>query len=307
MTSCCRIPTRPSLGRTPLCLSLEDNLVHSEWTREHGWRVAKRPGVDYFLHYLSQYYEIVVFTSVPMFMAEPVLRKLDPYHFIHVAADSEATKYKDGELRQGTALLLLRCRCSLSRCQANSVVPQDLSYLNRDLSKVIIIDTKPSHVREQPENAIILPKWTGDAKDKTLVSLVPFLEFIHTMEYSDVRKVLKLFEGHDIPGPSSPAARPSPAPSTTSVSKPCAARRRTAPAVWAGSAAVGPQTEQHVTHGPARGTGEPRRCWLTARCCKTLPASTASASTWPSRRDPQEQREVAQGGAGGAGEGPKTK
>ena len=76
---------------------------------------------------------------------------------------------------------------------------QDLSYLNRDLSKVIIIDTNPQHVRAQPENAIVLPKWTGDPNDTQLVSLVPFLEFIHTMEYSDVRKVLKSFEGKDIP------------------------------------------------------------------------------------------------------------
>ena len=48
-----------------LVLSLEDLLVHSEWSREHGWRMAKRPGVDYFLRYLSQYYELVVFTSLP--------------------------------------------------------------------------------------------------------------------------------------------------------------------------------------------------------------------------------------------------
>jgi import inner membrane translocase subunit TIM50 len=67
------------------------------------------------------------------------------------------------------------------------------------LSKVIIIDTNAKHVRAQPENAIILPKWTGDAKNKDLVSLVPFLEFIHTMQYSDVRKVIKSFDGTDIP------------------------------------------------------------------------------------------------------------
>lgn len=54
-------------------------------------------------------------------------------------------------------------------------------------------------MRAQPENAIILPKWTGDAKDKELVSLVPFLEFIHTMQYSDVRKVIKSFDGTHIP------------------------------------------------------------------------------------------------------------
>ncbi|KAK3328751.1 hypothetical protein B0H66DRAFT_983 [Apodospora peruviana] len=166
----------PSFERPyTLCISLEDMLIHSEWTRDHGWRVAKRPGVDYFLRYLSQYYEIVLFTSVPFQIADPVVRKLDPYRFIMWPLFREATKYKDGE------------------------VVKDLSYLNRDLSKVIILDTNPQHVRAQPENAIVLPKWTGDAKDDGLVSLVPFLEFIHTMQYGDVRKVIKSFEGTHIP------------------------------------------------------------------------------------------------------------
>ena len=76
---------------------------------------------------------------------------------------------------------------------------QDLSYLNRDLSKVIIIDTKAKHVRNQPDNAIVLPPWKGDRTDKGLVNLIPFLEYIHTMQYDDVRKVIKSFEGKDIP------------------------------------------------------------------------------------------------------------
>ena len=80
-----------------LVLSLEDLLVHSEWSREHGWRVAKRPGVDYFLRYLSQYYELVLFTSVPSMMADQVLRKLDPFRIIRWPLFREATKYKDGE------------------------------------------------------------------------------------------------------------------------------------------------------------------------------------------------------------------
>lgn len=54
-------------------------------------------------------------------------------------------------------------------------------------------------MRAQPENAIVLPKWTGDPKDNGLVALIPFLEFIHTMEYKDVRKVIKSFEGTEIP------------------------------------------------------------------------------------------------------------
>ncbi|KAK6076467.1 mitochondrial import inner membrane translocase [Seiridium cupressi] len=158
-----------------LCISLEDMLIHSEWTREHGWRIAKRPGADYFLHYLSQYYELVLFTTVPFAMGEPLVRKLDPYRFIVWPLFREATKYKDGE------------------------IVKDLSYLNRDLSKVIMIDSNAQHVRNQPENAIVLPKWTGDPKDKDLVALIPFLEYIHTMQYKDVREVLKSFEGKNIP------------------------------------------------------------------------------------------------------------
>ncbi|KND91091.1 Mitochondrial import inner membrane translocase subunit TIM50 [Tolypocladium ophioglossoides CBS 100239] len=149
----------PSFERPyTLCLSLDDLLVHSEWSREHGWRVAKRPGMDYFIRYLSQYYEL-----------------LDPFRFIMWPLYREATKYEDGE------------------------IVKDLAYLNRDLSKVIIIDTKASNVRKQPENAIILDPWKGNAKDNDLVGLIPFLEYIHTMQYSDVRKVIKSFDGKHIP------------------------------------------------------------------------------------------------------------
>lgn len=76
---------------------------------------------------------------------------------------------------------------------------KDLSYLNRDLSKVILVDTVPGHAREQPENAIILPKWKGDSKDKSLVALIPFLEYVAGMNIEDVRPVIKSFDGTYIP------------------------------------------------------------------------------------------------------------
>lgn len=74
-----------------------------------------------------------------------------------------------------------------------------MQYLNRDLSKVILIDTKEEHARYQPENAIVLDKWTGDPKDKTLVALIPFLEYLAGMGVEDVRTVLKSFDGTPIP------------------------------------------------------------------------------------------------------------
>jgi import inner membrane translocase subunit TIM50 len=88
----------PSFARPyTLVLSLEDLLVHSEWSREHGWRMAKRPGVDYFIRYLSQYYELVIFTSIPWAIAEPIIKKLDPYHIVQWPLFREATLYEKGE------------------------------------------------------------------------------------------------------------------------------------------------------------------------------------------------------------------
>ncbi len=41
-----------------LVLDLDDVLVHSDWSRERGWRTFKRPGAEDFLRTMSQYYEV---------------------------------------------------------------------------------------------------------------------------------------------------------------------------------------------------------------------------------------------------------
>ena len=157
--------------------------------------MAKRPGVDYFLRYLQQYYELVIFTSVPSHIAEPVIAKLDPFRIVTWPLFREATRYKNGEY-----IKVCRVKLALMATQRLICFPlQDLSFLNRDLSKVILLDTVPSHAKNQPENAIILPKWKGDKNDKELVSLIPFLEYVATMGFSDTRSVLKSFEGKHIP------------------------------------------------------------------------------------------------------------
>lgn len=80
-----------------LVMSLEDLLVSSKWTPQKGWQVAKRPGMDYFLRYLSQYYELVLFTSVASMNADMVLKKLDPFQIIAFPLFREATRYINGE------------------------------------------------------------------------------------------------------------------------------------------------------------------------------------------------------------------
>lgn len=167
-------PPPPEPYRRPytLVLELEDLLIHSEWSTKYGWRTAKRPGLDYFLGYLSQYYEIVIFSSNYMMYGDVKVAKLDPYHaFISHALFREACRYKNGK------------------------VIKDLSMMNRDLGKVVTLDVDPSHFSLQPENAIPLKPWDGKHDNEALVKFIPFLEYIATQPISDIRPILNSF--HD--------------------------------------------------------------------------------------------------------------
>ena len=100
----------------------------------------------------------------------------------------------------------------------NKEVVKDLSYLGRDLKKVIMLDTNPKSFALQPENAIEMPKWTGNRDDTDLVGMIPFLEgmsgqlpalppfadhlaFVAFIAFNvpDVREVLKNYKGKHIP------------------------------------------------------------------------------------------------------------
>lgn len=167
------LPPQPKGQYVPpmtLVLELDDLLVHSNWNYKKGWQTAKRPGLDYFLGYLSQYYEIVIFSRSSMAFAENTVAKLDPYHaFISYSLFKEVCRSKDGKLIK------------------------DLSLLNRDLSKVVIIDPDPNCYSMQPENAIPIEKWNGE-KDDGLIRLIPFLEYLATSHTKDVRDVLNSFK-----------------------------------------------------------------------------------------------------------------
>lgn len=164
-------PPAPEAYRRPytLVLTLDDLLIHSEWDTKNGWRTAKRPGVDYFLGYLSQYYEIVIFATNYQMYSEKIVQKLDPYRgFISYQLYREACRYKDGKLIK------------------------DLSLLNRDLAKTIIIDVADESVSSQPENAVVLKPWDGKSDD-TLVRLIPCLEYMAASNQADVRQFLSNF------------------------------------------------------------------------------------------------------------------
>lgn len=170
----------PYQRRYTLVLDLDDLLITSSWSREHGWRTAKRPGLDYFLSYLSQYYEIVVFTNQLAATAAPIMQKLDPYRSsVSASLFRESARYDNGKLIK------------------------DLSYMNRPLERIILLDTNPEAVSAQPENSILLEPWKGrtgpESNAQDLLGYLPFLEYLAAVEVNDVRPVLKAYEGMHIP------------------------------------------------------------------------------------------------------------
>ena len=64
--------------------------------RDQGWVIRRRPGVDYFLAYLSNFYEIVIFSQQAPFYAEPIISKLDPQGYVMYRLYKESTQYEDG-------------------------------------------------------------------------------------------------------------------------------------------------------------------------------------------------------------------
>ena len=53
---------------------------------------------------------------------------------------------------------------------------KDISQLNRDPRKVIMVDVNPEAYSLQPENGLHLKSWKGEAGDKELIRLETFLE-----------------------------------------------------------------------------------------------------------------------------------
>jgi len=76
---------------------------------------------------------------------------------------------------------------------------KDLTYLNRDLSKVIMIDCDKRAFERQPENGLSLEKWDGSSNDTTLYDLAGLLRAIATSNVEDVRPVLQHYAATEKP------------------------------------------------------------------------------------------------------------
>ncbi|XP_015056479.1 mitochondrial import inner membrane translocase subunit TIM50-like [Solanum pennellii] len=158
-----------------LVLDLSETLIYSDWKRDRGWRTFKRPGVEDFLEYLAQYFEIVVYSDQLSMYVDPVIERLDPKHCIRYRLSRGDTRYVDGKHFR------------------------DLSKLNRDPSKIIYLSGHALESSLQPENCLEIKPWKGEADDTMLLDLIPFLEYVAKHRPADIRAVLASYQGRDIP------------------------------------------------------------------------------------------------------------
>ncbi len=152
-------------------MDLDETLVHYEESEGEG-RVNFRPFLDHFLSQMAKYYEIVIFTAAIQEYADPILNHIDPENKI----------------------ILKRLYRQHTESIDNLYNLKDLSILNGDLKKTIIIDNIPENFTKQRANGIYIKSWYSDTTDTALKDLIPVLKDIALCKTPDVREYLKDFK-----------------------------------------------------------------------------------------------------------------
>jgi len=157
-----------------LVLDLEETLVCSQWDRRYGWRHAKRPGVENFLREMAKYYEIVIYTPNIASVAEPVIFALDKDGCVMHRLYRDATHFVRG-----------------THCK-------DITKLNRDVGKIVVLDDDPRAVQLCTKNAILVQPYNDGTNriDSELEDLIPFLTAIVNEHVSDIPTTLRKFSDH---------------------------------------------------------------------------------------------------------------
>ncbi|NWI56839.1 TIM50 translocase, partial [Calyptomena viridis] len=107
--------------------------------------------------------------------AFPLIDSIDPHGFVSFRLFRDATRYMDGHH------------------------VKDISCLNRDPARVVVVDCRRESFRLQPRNGLGLPRWDGRSEDRALYDLAAFLKTIAVSGVSDVRNVLDNYAAEEDP------------------------------------------------------------------------------------------------------------
>ncbi|KAK7205309.1 NLI interacting factor, partial [Myxozyma melibiosi] len=152
----------------------DGHMVEVRLDKQHAilYYVHKRPYCDEFLQKVSKWYNLVIFTASVQEYADPVIDWLE-----------QNRKYFKGRY--------YRQHCSF---RSGGYV-KDISVVEADLSKVMIIDNSPISYLLHEDNAIAIEGWINDPSDLDLLHLIPFL---NGMRYvTDVRSIISLRMGEN--------------------------------------------------------------------------------------------------------------
>ncbi|CAN4105665.1 unnamed protein product [Withania somnifera] len=177
------LPPLVSPEKKTIFLDLDETLVHSNPNPPpekydfivrpviDGHRVEfyvlKRPFLDELLEFLSEKFEVVVFTAGLREYASLVLDRIDRKGLISHRLYRNSCKEVDGKF------------------------VKDLSATGRDIKKVLIVDDNPNSYLFQPENAIPIRPFTDDLADGELKKLIEFLGGCNEVE--DMRDAVKVY------------------------------------------------------------------------------------------------------------------
>ncbi|XP_072925600.1 CTD small phosphatase-like protein 2 isoform X2 [Hemitrygon akajei] len=165
-----------------LVLGLDETLVHCQLTpmedaefefpvhfqdKNYQVYVRLRPYCKEFLESVSQFYEIILFTSATKDYTDKLLDILDPQRRI---------------IRH--RLYRKHCICIMG----NYV--RELMVLGRDLSKTVFVDSSPEALAGQIANGIQIKSWSKNPRDQELHKLIPFLQKLAQLD--DVRPVIQM-------------------------------------------------------------------------------------------------------------------
>ena len=175
-----------------LVIELMDVFLRPVYDSVTGWRFKKRPGIEYFLSQVGPpLFEVVIFTRETGMTAFPLIESMDQKGYIMYRLFRDAARYKSG--------FSLGNPFQGEMPRLDPYYQKDLTYLNRDLSKVILVDCDKRAFEKQPENGLCLEKWDGSSGDTTLYDLAGLLRTIATSNVEDVRPVLQHYAESDKP------------------------------------------------------------------------------------------------------------
>uniref|UniRef100_A0A663MEZ0 Mitochondrial import inner membrane translocase subunit TIM50 n=1 Tax=Athene cunicularia TaxID=194338 RepID=A0A663MEZ0_ATHCN len=162
-------PLHETYYQSPYTLIIEftDILLHPEWSFVTSWHFMKRPGIESLLQQLAPLHEIVIFTSKTGMTTFPLNDSKYPHVFISYCLFCDATHYMDRHHNK------------------------DISCLNRDPTKVVVVDYWREAFCLQPYNGLALPCWDGSSNNRVLYNLTTFLKTIVLSGVEYVQKVLE--------------------------------------------------------------------------------------------------------------------